>query len=136
MISILSSKQKSSQQDVNYIGKWLYKNIDSASSFKKLSNMSEVEITILYEIPKELVELYELDESYAGLREMKITLNLTTYQDKIRFNIIENSPEEVTLGCCVYNLVSMEELQTLKQRVLNYLDKRLSKRYEGFEFIF
>lgn len=133
---IISNKQLKPQQEVNTLGKFLFKNIDSAYKQNKSSNMYDVWIAVVYEIPKHVIDLYDLDERYQNTNEMNINLNITTYSNKIRINIIEVSPDELTLGSKTYDLEKFSDYYYLRDNLMNYLYKRLEKRYEGFDFIF
>lgn len=134
---ILANKAQTPQQLVNTVGKYLYKNIDGAFKFDKSSNMCDVYFTLLYQIPADIRKFYGIDNAkYADVNEMTININVTTYQNKLRLNLIEEDPNELTLGSLVYNLEKDENLNNLRLKILTYLRKRLEKRYQGWEFIF
>lgn len=124
-------------QLVGRIGKYLYKHIDGAFKFKSSSNMYDVWITVLYQIPPRLVEKYKLtDPKYLDVNEMTVNINITTYQNKIRVNVIEVTPEEKTLGC---NVIPPNKLQDLKQAfdlIMLKVRTRLIKEFSDFDFIF
>lgn len=133
---IQANKAQSPQQQVNTVGKYLYKNLDGAFDYAKSSNMFDVYTIVLYQVPTQLAKKYNLSPEQSDVREMVINLNITTYQDKIRFNIIEQDPHELTLGCKVCNLARYKTLDDLRADVMNYLRKKLEVRYEGFDFLF
>lgn len=139
-MDILSSLNLQPSQYVNSVGKFLYKNIDGSIDFKKSSNMFDVYFIVLYQIPTELIKHYGLetkvDKDTLDVHEMTININLTTYQDKIRCNVIEQDPDEITLGCKVCNLQRYDDLYQLRDDILRYIKKRLEKRYEGYDFLF
>lgn len=134
--TILANKKQSAEQQVNSIGKFLYKNIDSAYNFRKSTQQFDLYIIVLYEVPKDIIDGYNLDESYDELYEMKININLTTYQNKLRINFIELDPEEATIGHKTYNLDRYKDYYELRDNIVNYLLACLDKRYEGYDFIF
>lgn len=137
MNPVYANKQQTPQQLVNTVGKYLYKNIDSAFKFDKSSNMFDVYFTILYEVPREIRKKYNLtEEKYNQLNEMTININITTYQNKLRINLTEQDPHELTLGSLIYNPDKDENINSLRLKILTYLQKRLEKRYDGWDFIF
>lgn len=121
-------------QQVNKIGQYLYKHIDGAFDMKKSGNMCDVYFMILYQIPK-LQRRFGHPED-REMHEMHINLNITTYQNKIRVNVIEISPEEKTLGCYVFSPEVMDDLENAKKLILDKVVKRVSKVYEDYEFLF
>lgn len=133
---ILSNKQLSISQNVNTIGKFLYKNLDGAFDFAKSSNTFEIWCTVLYQIPVQVIRKYNLPESMQDVNEMTINLNLTTYSDKIRFNIIEVSPNETTLGCKVCKVSKYSDYYQLRDDIFEYLQRSLLKRYQNYDFLF
>lgn len=121
-------------QQVNKIGQYLYKHIDGAFDMKKSGNMCDVYFMILYQIPK-LQRRFGHPED-REMHEMHINLNITTYQNKIRVNVIEISPEEKTLGCYVFSPEVMDDLENAKKLILDKVVKRVSKVYEDYDFLF
>lgn len=142
-MKIFSNKKLSPEQEVNTLGNYLYKNIDSSFKFEKRASKFDLWITVLYEVPKSIIEKYDLDESYDELNEMVLNLSLTTYRHhsdstipKIRINIIEESPDELTIGSKTYDLTRFNDYYELRDNLMNYIIVRLSKKYEGYDFIF
>ena len=133
---ITANKAQSPQQQVNTVGKYLYKNLDGAFDYAKSSNMYDVYTIVLYQVPVELAKKYGLSPEQSDVREMVIDLNITTYADKIRFNVIEQDPHETTLGCKVCTLSRYKTLDDLRADIMAYLKKKLEARYEGFDFLF
>lgn len=133
---ILSANNKKLQpgQQVNKVGQYLYKHLDGAFKIEKTGNMCDVYFMILYEVPR-LQRRFGHPED-RNLNEMHINLNITTYQNKIRVNVIEVSPEEKTLGCYVFNPEVMEDLYEAKKLIYNKVVKRVSKVYEDYDFVF
>ena len=110
MMRVFSAKLPELSQSVNSIGKYLYKNLSGSINFKKSSNMFDIWTIVLYQIPSELIKKYNLTEDkYKEDHEMVININITTYQEKIRVNLIEETPDEVTLGCQVLNLEKLRK---------------------------
>lgn len=129
-----SNKKLQPGQQVNKVGQYLYKNLDGAFKIEKTGNMCDVYFMILYEIPKQKWRVgYPEDKK---LNEMHINLNITTYQNKIRVNVIEVSPEERTLGCYTFSPEVMEDLPQARKLIYDKVVKRVSKVYEDYDFVF
>lgn len=122
-------------QIVNKVGKYLYKNIDSAYEYNTSSNTCDVYMIIYYQIPK-LQQIPGRGRAYNDVHEMKINLSITTYQNKIRVNIIELDPNQRTLGYDLYETYQLNPLSEFKKIVLQRVQKRISKAYSDYEFIF
>lgn len=139
------TKQTPSQR-LNSLGRYLFKNLAGATSFKKSSNTFEINTIVLYQIPLDIKKKYNLpDDETTDVQEMNLNLNITTYQNKLRFNIIEETPDALTLGCKVINL-GLQKYQKAKtnqqlfELVMNdlqkYIYQSLEKRYSNYEFLY
>lgn len=124
----------------------MFKNLAGATSFKKYSNTFEINTIVLYQIPLDIKKKYNLpDDETTDVQEMNLNLNITTYQNKLRFNIIEETPDALTLGCKVINL-GLQKYQKAKtnqqlfELVMNdlqkYIYQSLEKRYSDYEFLY
>ena len=120
---------------VNQIGKYLYKNIDGAYKFKKSANTYDIWMTVYYQIPI-LPDKPSDKITYSDLHEMDMNISLTTYQNKIRVNIIELSPEELTLLHFTVPEKKLANLQEVRKLVLDKIETALNRYYAGYEFIF
>lgn len=118
-------------QAVNIVGRFLYNHIDGAYNIKRSANSVDVYFIILYQKKEELRE-----DSDKDMHEMKLNINITTYDDKLRMNIIELSPEERTLGFNTFALKKFDDLNSGYDLVMKTLKKRLNKYYEDYDFIF
>lgn len=118
-------------QQVNRIGRYLYNHIDSAYRYKASSNTSDVYITVMYQLP--VVRRPIGDQE---VHEMHIIISVTTYADKIRVNLIEISPDEVTLGHMAIPQDMVDNLDDLKKYILARIQKLLNKRYANYDFIY
>ena len=128
-------QQRSPAQLVNAIGKYLYKHIDSAYKIGFKANMCDIYITVYYQIPGELISKYSLDSPEVD--EMNVNINITPYSDKIRVNIIDMSEMEKTIGTFTFKPENYSnDLQAIRQYVLDQIQKKLIKTYEDYEFIF
>ena len=120
---------------VNKIGNYLYKHIDSAYDFNKSANMCNVYMSVYYQTVHPGRRPGDPDV-YSDMYEMKIQINITTYQNKIRVNLIEVSPDEQTLDYSLYNEEICQDLELLKKKVINRIQKVLHKWFDEYLFIF
>lgn len=120
-------------QLVNKLGKFLYRHLDGAFKYEQHDNMCDVYITVLYSIPADIATRYELDPE---IHEMTIDVNITTYQNKIRVDTIEVSPEECTLGFDLFPPEMMQDLNAALDKVYAKVVKRITNRYKDWDFIF
>lgn len=124
-------------QLVNKLGRYMYKHLDGAFDIKNTPNTCDVYVTILYAIPREIIELYKIyDPKYSEVNEMTINISLTTYQNKIRVNTIEKTPEEKTLGFDLFPPEKLEDLNKALELVYAKVCRRIEKEFEDFEFLF
>ena len=119
-------------QIVNSIGQYLYKHIDTAYSMKKSPNT----VDVYFEIAYELLPEYRLNKGDEETHVMSININITTYQDKIRVNVIEVSPEERTLGFDTFKLDVFENMSEGMELVLAKVRNRMKKAFTEYEFYF
>lgn len=123
-------------QLVNRVGKYLYKHLDGAYKIEKEPNICDVYTVVLYSIPTKIVKEYNIDDAYLDVNELHIDISITTYQNKIRVNLIEVSPYERTIGFDVFKPEDLQEMQEAYNLIYNKIVKRITKEFEGFEFIF
>lgn len=119
-------------KQVKRIGQYLYKHIDGAYDFKSSSNNYDVYFLLLYELKK---ELREPGKDYP-VQEMKININVTTYQNKVRINIIEITPKERTIGFDLYTPEKVQDLQRAYPVILEKIYKRIYKAYGDYYFLY
>ena len=122
-------------QQVNRVGKYLHKNIDSAFKITFSPNMCDVYMFVLYQLPR-LQRIPGKGPEYNSMKEMTLNLNITTYQDKIRVNVIEISPNEKTLGHKVYTSEKLMKLEEALHLILQDVVKFLNKEYSEYDFLF
>ena len=124
------NKRIPSSPQVNRIGKYIYKHLEGAYKSVKSGNMYDVYCTLLYQLKTE----------YGGkindVNEMTIDINITTYQNKIRVNTIELTPEERTLGSDVIKPEILNDLQTAMNIILEKICNRISKAYDKYDILF
>lgn len=125
----------SANQQVNRVGKYLYKNLDGAFKIKNSSNTCDVYTTVLYQIPY-LQQIPGRGKEYNDVHEMTLNLNITTYQNKVRINIIEMDPNERTIGYDLYKPEVLEDLDFACKLIFQKVCKRISKAYQEYDFLF
>lgn len=124
-------------QQVNRVGKYLYKHLDGAFKMTKGSNECDVYVTVLYQIPPEFLKKYNItEEQYKDVNEMTLDLNIATYQNKVRINIIEVTPDEKTIGFDVYKPEQLENLQQSAELIFDKVCKRIAKEFQDYDFLF
>lgn len=128
-MKIFTSKttKLSANQQVNRVGKYLFNHIDSAYNYKKSGNMFDVYITAYYQ------DTSRLDSS---VEEMNIDINITTYSNKLRINIISLDENEKTIGSDVYTPEFLEDLPKAYSKIMHRIKYRMSKEFSKYEFIF
>ena len=127
MIKIICNKSQTAlpaSKQVIRVGKYLVKFLDGVIKYKISSNMFDIYTTLLYADPKT-----------PDTQEMVLNLNLTTYQNKLRVDVIEITPEERTLGFDLFPLTQLDDLKTLSTKIYNKVLKRVEKAYRYFEFL-
>lgn len=127
-----SSRNLQGGQYVNKVGRYLYDHIDGAFRFEKSPNMYDIWITVLYQAKPETID----DRDDIEVHEMTVDINVTTYQDKLRVNIINQDKYEKTIGTKTFSFEKLNDLEDLKLEILKFVQKKLEKEYKDFEFYF
>ena len=115
---------------VNRIGKYLKKNLDGAYKYVQGSNQCDIYVTLLYQLKP------EFGGEVNDVQEISLDLNITTYQNKIRVNVIEVSPMKRTLGYNLYKPEDLENLEEAKELILNIVHRRVDKAYTMYETLY
>ncbi|WP_301003158.1 hypothetical protein [uncultured Duncaniella sp.] len=115
---------------VNKLGKYLNKNLVGAFKFRTSSNMCDVYLTFLFQRP--WPGLGNVDD----VHEITMDINITTYANKVRVNIIEMTPQERTLACVVLDPNKIGDLEVMKQKVETKVRSSLDNAYEGYEILY
>lgn len=127
---------RETSQLVNKVGQYLYKNIDSAYKGVRSTNTYDVYFFVLYQIPFERRIPGKRKEGYNDMHEMHINISLTTYQNKIRTNVTEISPEEWTFGYILVPPEKLKHLEDARTLIYNKVIEKLKKHYKDYDFIF
>lgn len=128
-----------SGQAVKMIAKHMKKNLGGAYKLTVGANTCDVYFLIYYEVPKlhKLIGNSPGKEEYNKVHEMHIDLNITTYQNKVRVNLIEITPEERTIGYDLYKpKIIQDDIVKARELIWNKVQKRLEKAYEEYDFVF
>lgn len=137
LIYVNSAKQMEVTKLVNTVGKSLYKRLDGSYSFKKGNGFSEVRSTILYQIPKEVSDRYNLvQEERDKVNAMDVMINITTYSNKIRVEVIELSPEEKTIAFKTFKSEAFSNIQQGLSTVYSFITSSIEKEFNGYEILF
>ena len=110
-------------KQVNRVGKYLYKSFKGIK-YTISSNMCDVYTALLYVEPRS-----------NDVQEIILDINITTYQNKIRVNIIEVTPQERTIGFDLYTSEEIMNLQEASKKIYQKILKRVSKAYEDYDFL-
>lgn len=123
------------EQKINQLGKYLYKNIDSAYEIDYGPQRVDIYFIVYYQY-----SVYSPDpkikKTYSDTYEMHININLTCYSHKIRVNIIELSPDEMTLGQMILPEKKLDDLESGRELIESRIRKYINKYYEEYEFIY
>ena len=125
MIKLIANTVFQPSQLVNIIGKYLYKHIDTAYHLTKAPNLTTVYFEISYR--ENISDDIEIMSLYA---------EVTTYQNKIRLNIIEITPAEKTLGHDTFSVEIFKDLNKGMQTVLSKLKNRIKKAFDYADIYF
>lgn len=134
-MKILCKSKIPTNLQINKVGKYLYKNIDGAFKYKTSSNTCDVYFTLLYQLPY-WDRIPGKGSDYNDVHEMTINISMTTYQNKIRVNILEVTPDERTLGSFVLKPEQIEDLSITKRLILDRIRNRVEKVYEDYDFLY
>lgn len=121
-IYIRSAQDIPSSLQVNRIGKYLSKHLDGVYKTKKDRNTYDLYVHFIYQPFPEYTET-------PPINELDIIISITTYQNKIRVNTIELTPDERTLGFDLIDPKLMDNLEEAKRYILNVVKKRVRKAY-------
>lgn len=124
---------------VKMIAKHLKKNLGGAYKLTVGANTCDVYFLIYYEVPKihKLIGNSPDKDEYNKVHEMHIDLNITTYQNKVRVNLIEITPEERTIGYDLYRPeIIQADIVQARELIWSKVQKRLMKAYENYDFVF
>lgn len=111
---------------VNKVGKYLKNNIDGAYKIKFSPMECEVTMRMYYQVPE------EPDTT----DEMQFLLNITSYQNKVRVNITEDTAMEKTIGQVILTPEELKNLTLAKRKILSKVRRFIEKEYSEYDFIY
>lgn len=125
---VYGSTIKNTGQIVNKIGKYLSQNLDGA--YKIAFHPMECEVF--------LKMFYEIAGDRESFREIHFIISVTSYSNKLRLNLTEQTPAENTIGQLIISPEDLEahNMSALKYRVRDWLDKSIRKAYKDYEFVY
>ena len=125
----------SANKKVNILGKYLYKHLDGAFRYVTTSNMCDVYFTLLYQLRLE-DRLPTNTPEENDIHEMTIDINITTYQNKLRVNILEVTKAERTIGFDVYDPEITKDLKAAMELIYARIVKKVAKAFKDYDFLF
>lgn len=125
---------------VKRLGKYLKDNLAGVYKVQEPPNEYIVYTTIMYMIKPEVrkaMKQYptELKGIEDEVYEMNIYLNITTYSQYIRVNVIKLDEYEQTLGYMRLEPKELISLPYCKDKIVKYVKKVIEKHYENYEVL-
>jgi len=111
---------------INKVGKYLKNNIDGAFKIKFGPMLCEIEMRMYYQIPND-------PESFD---EIHFLIDITSYANKLRINITENTKMEKTIGQLILTSDELQDLVLIRKKILKKIEDFISKEYADYDFIF
>ena len=113
-------------------------NLIGVYDVKQPPNEYIIRTTILYQLPPELrKQMKQYADKLHGIEEDVYTANvyisITTYSQYIRLNVILLNDGEETLGFLRLDRVDLMSLPACKQKLLDFIYKKIIKKFERFE---
>ncbi len=109
------------------VAEYLYKHIDGAYNISERANRFVVSFMLLYS---------EKNNPKAKLQEMHFNIDIATYSNKIRVNLIEISPEERTLFFIAYPPDEAMVYEVVRQKIMDKLQAKLRGVYSDYDFVY
>lgn len=129
-------KPVSTSQLVNQVGQYLYKHIDGAYKAVRRPNTYDIYMTVYYQLLLEHQIVMPKDPKYNEMHEMKLNISITTYQNKIRVNITEITPEEWTFGYILIKPELLQDVRMSQQLIYDKVCQKIQKHYQDYLFLF
>ena len=111
---------------INKVGKYLNNKIDGAFKIKFGPMHCDIWMRMYYQIP------HVAD----SLNEIHFLIDITSYQNKLRINITEDTKDEKTIGQIILTPNDLGDLETVRATVLNTIQKFIAKEYAEYDFIY
>ena len=121
----------------NTVSKSIKKRFDGAYKYKKSSNICELWSTILYQIPKEVSDRYDLDyDTRKDVKVMDVLIHFTSYSGKLRIEVTELSPNEKTIGFKTFKQSIFNNMQKGVQSVYDFIKMSIEAEFNGYDILF
>lgn len=127
---------------VKRLGKYLKDNLSGVYKIEEPPNEYTIYTTIFYQIAPEVRKMLkkypkEFQGKEEDIYEMNIYLNITTYSQYIRVNVIQLDEYEITLGYLRLEPKDLISLPYCKDKIVNYVKKVIERKYkdEGYEVL-
>lgn len=79
---------------------------------------------------------YQIPQESDSLKEMHFFIDLTSYQNKVRVNLTEDTPMEKTIGQVILDQPELTDLNLARKKILTALKRSIAKEYRDYDFIF
>lgn len=123
-MKILCNSSTPGSKLVNQIGKKLYRKY-KGSRYSQSGNMVDIDVYMVYAHP----------EPYAEVEDIKLNINITTYSNKIRINVIELDPQERTICTLIYDIDTLKDIDLTIDKIYKSIYNKISKLYSEYDFI-
>lgn len=127
---------------VKRLGKYLKDNLTGVYKVEEPPNEYIIYTTILYQIDPEVRKMLkkypkEFQGKEEDIYEMNIYLNITTYGQYVRVNVIQLDKYELTLGHLRLEPKELMSLPYCKDKIVNYVKRVIERKYkdDGYEVL-
>lgn len=114
------------QQDVNKVAKYIYKNTDGAYQIKFGANFVDVYMNVYY----------HTGVADDPIQTMRLDINLTSYADKIRYNVTEMDIMENTFLHGTVEVKDPTDLEPIRKAIYDRIVRAIQQEFEDYDFIF
>ena len=111
---------------IKKVSKYLYEHIDGAFKIKFNAMDCEVWMRMYYQV---LGKPQSFDE-------MIFVIDTTSYQNKLRINLTENTAMEKTIGQIILGPNQLGDIETVRATVLQKIQKYIAKEYADYDFVY
>lgn len=130
MKRLIYSAQQSNKFDagiwVNKVGKYLKKSIDGAYKIEFEPMHCDVWMRMYYQVPREV-------DTFS---EIKFLIDITSYANKLRINITEQTQMEKTIGQIILQPEQLNDLNIVRAMILEKIQKFIAKEYADYDFVY
>lgn len=127
---------------VKRLGKYLKDHLTGVYKVEEPPNEYIIYTTILYQIDPEVRKMLkkypkEFQGKEEDIYEMNIYLNITTYGQYVRVNVIQLDKYELTLGYLRLEPKDLMSLPYCKDKIVNYVKRVIERKYkdDGYEVL-